>query len=64
VTELACGYCDDPITNSQYTYKWFPEAAKHLPVHNSHLTQKAKPYKYQGGFDGTNKSQAKGNDSN
>lgn len=40
--ERACGYCDQPITDNRYTYKWFPAEDGGLmkPVHNWHLSGK------------------------
>lgn len=35
---MTCAYCGEEITGSLYTYKWFPDQKKTLPVHNHHLT--------------------------
>lgn len=32
-----CAYCEQPIEDNTYTYKWFPELKQMLPVHNEHL---------------------------
>lgn len=35
---MTCGYCEGEITDNQYTWKWFPDLQKFLPVHPAHLS--------------------------
>lgn len=34
---MICAYCEQPIEDAQYIYKWFPDKQKTLPVHTYHL---------------------------
>lgn len=37
---MTCKYCAEPITDTHYTYMYFADEKKHLPVHNDHITIK------------------------
>lgn len=49
-----CAYCDTEITDNNYIYMWFPEAAEHKPVHSYHIKgMRKRPNSHNQGGDRT-----------
>lgn len=37
---MQCGHCNEPITDTHYTYQWFSTDKLMKPVHDYHLKVK------------------------